>query len=174
MEFRLLLRAGVPLIAAHLLTTYYNETRPRYYDMLAESSEQKDERGAIDFIHYALQGFVDALDMQIGNILEEQIKVTWKNYVHEHCFSGRLTAALRRRRDLLLEISDCDKPVAVKEIGYRISGELAKLYQGKARALARDLNYLEGQGFLRQVDGGYEANRDRIKAFLPFRIATQS
>lgn len=170
LEFRLLLKSGVPLIAAHLLTTYYNETRQLYYEKLEASSHENDDIGAINFIHYALQGFVDALDKQINNILKEQIRVTWKNYVHENCFGGKLTMALRRRRDLLLEISEFDRPVSVDDIRHRMSIALLKLYQGKVRALMRDLNYLENKEYLQLTNAGYEANKEKIKAFLPFRL----
>ena len=101
LEFRLLMNAGVPSTAAHLLTSYYNKTRELYYDRLAASSRKKDP---VIFIMYALQGFVDAFDGQIQNILDEQLDTTWENYVHKNCFGGKLTSALRRRRDLLLEI----------------------------------------------------------------------
>ena len=63
LEFRLLMNAGVPLNAAHLLTSYYNKTRSLYYDTLEATSRtiQKKEGNPIAFVLYALQGFVDAV-----------------------------------------------------------------------------------------------------------------
>ena len=165
LEFRMLMNAGVPLTAAHLLTSYYNETRSQYYTTLAASSAY--ENGVVDFVQYSLQGFVDALDGQIKEILEEQLNVTWENYVHKSCFGGKLTSALRRRRDLLLEISNFKYPVLVKELRARLSVQLLKLYQDKPRMLMRDINYLEEMNLLERTREGYYATKEQMKAFLP-------
>ena len=165
LEFRLLMDAGVPLNAAHLLTSYYNETRTQYYASLEASSAHKN--GVIDFIQYSLQGFVDALDSQIKTILDEQLDITWENYVHESCFGGKLTQALRRRRDLLLEISKSKEPIPLNFLRRYISEDLAKLYQDKARVLMRDINYLLQKGLLTKNNSGYKADKNKMKAFLP-------
>lgn len=167
LEFRMLMKAGVPLTAAHLLTSYYNDTRDMYYAMLRASSI--DPNGELDFIQYAIQGFVDGLDSQITSILEEQLKVTWENYVHEECFGGRLTAALRRRRDLLLGISGFSGAMPMKELRHRLSEKVLKQYQGSSRKLMRDMNYLESRGLIRETADGYEASKDVVKAYLPLR-----
>lgn len=167
LEFRLLMNAGVPLNAAHLLTSYYNKTRSLYYDTLKATSRQRDG-DPIAFVLYALQGFVDALDDQIRSILQEQLNVTWENYIHKTVFGGKMTAALRRRRDLLLEISAFKEPVPYNELRHRLSGGLLKLYQGKtARALTRDLNDLAKRQLLIHGAPGYAAAKDRMRAFLP-------
>ena len=168
LEFRLLMRAGVPLTAAHLLTTFYNDTRERYYDTLVQSS--RVENGELAFIHYAVEGFVDALDRQIGSILEEQLDITWENYIHEVCFGGKLTAALRRRRDLLLEISHFTRPLTVKELRYRVSDDVLKQYQGSTKMLMRDINYLLNAELVYKTTDGYLAAKDKMKAFLPLKI----
>jgi len=169
LEFRLLMNAGVPLNAAHLLTSYYNKTRSLYYDTLEATSRtiQKKEGNPIAFVLYALQGFVDALDDQIKNILQEQLDVTWENYIHKTVFGGKMTPALRRRRDLLLEISTFKEPVFYNELKRRLSDGLLKLYQDKTpRALMRDLNDLEKRQLIRRMPG-YIAAKDRMRAFLP-------
>ena len=166
LEFRMLMNAGVPLTAAHLLTSYYNDTRQEYYEMLRRSS--RIEGGEFCFIEYALQGFVDGLDSEINSILEEQLNVTWENYVHEVCFGGKLTSALRRRRELLLEISKYERPVSVAEMKYRLSDKLLKQYQGSIKMLSRDINYLAKVGLIiYKEDEGYTAAKDKMKAFLP-------
>ncbi|MDR1472386.1 MAG: Fic family protein, partial [Synergistaceae bacterium] len=40
LEFRLLMSSGIPLTAAHLLTTHYNDTRLEYYSALASTSKK--------------------------------------------------------------------------------------------------------------------------------------
>ena len=167
LEFRMLMRAGVPLTAAHLLTSYYNDTRDLYYNKLNVSSRKLN--GELEFIQYAVQGFVDALDMQIASILEEQLNVTWVNYIHTVHFGGKLTPALRRRRDLLLSISAFPKAISLKELRYRLPAEILNQYQSSPRMLALDMSYLEKEGLIRKVAEGYEAAKDKVKAFLPLR-----
>lgn len=167
LEFRMLMKAGVPLTAAHLLTSYYNDTRDKYYEKLRASS--REDKGDIEFIHYAVQGFVDALDSQIESILEEQLKVTWENYVHEVCFGGKLTAALKRRRDLLLGISELSRGISKDELRYRLPEKVLRQYKDRSRMLTRDINYLEVRGLIRKRNGRYEASKDVVKAFLPLR-----
>ena len=149
------------------MTSYYNDTRDLYYNKLNVSSCELN--GELEFIQYAVQGFVDVLDMQIASILEEQLNVTWVNYIHTVHFSGKLTPALRRRRDLLLSISVFPKAVSLKELRYRLPDEILNQYQSSPRMLALDMSYLEKEGLIRKTTEGYEAAKGRVKAFLPLR-----
>ncbi len=167
LEFRMLMRAGVPLTAAHLLTSYYNDTRDAYCDTLRVSSQERN--GELKFLEYAVQGFADALDTQTDSILAEQLNVTWENYVHEVCFGGKLTPSMRRRRDLLLGLSEFSRPLTQKELRYRLPDEVLKQYQDSVRLLSRDMNYLEREGFVRNSPEGYEAAKELVKAFLPLQ-----
>jgi Fic family protein len=54
LEFYLLLRAGVPSIASHILSNHYNDTRTEYYRQLQLTCETGDIK---EFIQYALLGF---------------------------------------------------------------------------------------------------------------------
>ena len=65
-EYQILLTAGVPNPATHLLSNHYNETRSEYYRKLDGAS--RDPSGVIAFLVYALQGFVDGLKEQIDTI----------------------------------------------------------------------------------------------------------
>ena len=127
------------------------------------------QNGELEFLEYAVQGFIDALDKQIESILDEQLNVTWENYVHKVCFGGKLTIALRRRRDLLLGLSEFSRAVSVQELRYRLSDEVLKQYQSHTRMLSQDMNYLEARGLIRKSGQGYEAAKDLVKAFLPLR-----
>ena len=168
LEFRLLMKYGVPSTAAHLLTSYYNDTREQYYERLKMSS--CEVCGELDFIEYALQGFVDALDSQINIILGEQLNITWKNYIYNHCFGGKLTPALRRRRDLLLEVSKFAQYMTLRELRYRLPDEILRQYQDKIKMFQRDLNYLESEGMLYKTRAGYLAAKDKMKSLLPVKI----
>ena len=163
----MLMKAGVPLTAAHLLTSYYNDTREMYYEKLKESSRKFN--GELVFIEYAVQGFTDALDMEIGSVLEEQLRITWSNYVHEVCFGGKLTPALKRRRDLLLGISEFPRGISHSELRYRLPEQVLKQYKERSRMLMRDMNYLEKRGLIRRTGEGYEASKDVVRGYLPLR-----
>ena len=59
MELQILIAAGVPTPAAHLLSNHYNETRLEYYRQLDAASKSGGD--LTSFIGYAVQGFVDGL-----------------------------------------------------------------------------------------------------------------
>ena len=58
-EFFLLLRAGLPNIASHILSNHYNNTREEYYRQLEQAGKEKN---LSRFIAYAVLGFRDGLD----------------------------------------------------------------------------------------------------------------
>ena len=62
LEFYLLLRAGVPNIASHILSNHYNDTRAEYYRQLNYASETGDLK---EFIQYVLLRFRDGLEKVI-------------------------------------------------------------------------------------------------------------
>ncbi len=172
LEFRLLMACGVPLTAAHLLTTYYNETRTEYYLALAETSRKTSRfpmGNPLAFIQYALQGFLDKLDGEIKAILKEQLNVTWENYIHNTKFPGKLSEADARRRDLLLEISKFDVPIEIGELRLRLPHDTLSLYARKTpRTLSRDLGELERRELVTIFLGNWvAANKDKMRAFLP-------
>ena len=73
LEFYLLMRAGVPSIASHILSNHYNNTRTEYYRYL----QLVTETGNLgDFIQYALEGFRDGLEHTITVIHKDQTELT--------------------------------------------------------------------------------------------------
>ena len=75
LEFQLLLTAGMPDVAAHLLSNYYNETRSEYYRRLDLSWRKAS---ALPFMEYALEGFVDSLKQTQEKIAEIQTRIHWE------------------------------------------------------------------------------------------------
>jgi Fic family protein len=170
LEFRMLMASGVPMTAAHLLTTHYNDTRAEYYSALASTSQKQAGENPVNFILYALQGFVDALDEQIRIILEEQLNVTWENYIHNYEFTGALSDAQARQRELLLEISQFTSPITLNELRKRLSQELLAKYAKKTtRAFSRDINDLERRNLIFKTGTKILAAKSRMRAFLPIR-----
>src|SRR5262249_12978809 len=98
-EVKLLLDAGIPSDAAQLLSNYYNKTRSEYYRQLDLAS--KHGGNVLPFIEYAVIGFVDELREHITIIREQQVNVTWINYVHDE-FRDKKSGADRRRRMVIL------------------------------------------------------------------------
>ena len=167
LEFQILIDAGVPTPAAHLLSNHYNQTRAEYYCQLDRASQTGGD--VTPFLVYALQGFVDGLRIQIDQIRMQQWDVSWQNYVHD-VFRGKTSSSDVRRRQLVLDLSA--KPEGVRRGDLvRVSPEVASLYARKtAKTLSRDVNSLVGMGLLEQrEDGICRAKREVILAFLPLR-----
>ncbi len=167
MELQILLAAGVPMPATHLLSNHYNATRTEYYRRLDEASKSGGD--VVPFLRYATQGFVDGLRMQVERVWGQQYADRWEQFVYE-TFGGRITTeAERRRLELVLALSDEQEPVARRDIP-GLSPELAIAYSGTQRMLSRDLNTLEKLGLVEQAGRGFwRARREQILAFRPLR-----
>lgn len=164
MELRILLEAGVPTPATHLLSNHYNQTRNEYYRQLRLSSKGKGE--VLSFIQYALQGFVDGLHDQLSMIREQQFADRWEQYVYQR-FGRTNSQAQLRQRQLVLEISKFDRALPKSQLS-RLSTGLLEMYLGKTdKTLTRDVNAVVKMGLVRRYPDGYAANKGVIEAFLP-------
>lgn len=166
-EVLILLAAGVPMPAAHLLSNHYNLTRTEYYRQLDRASASGGD--PVQFVRYAIRGFVDGIRVQIDRAWQQQYADRWEQFVYE-TFGGSPTSdAGQRRLHLVLELSARDDPVPRREIP-RMTPELALAYADTERMLSRDLNALEVMGLIRQVKRGLWAPaREQILAFRPLR-----
>ena len=164
LEFLILTRSGmVPLPAAHLLSNHYNLTRDQYYRELDRASRNTK---TISFVTYAIQGFVDGLRGQIADVRQQQLEVTWVNYVHAVMNQHPSSQARDRQRDLVLAMpSDRDMP---KNELPMLTPQLAAAYATKGpRTLSRDVNRLRDAGLVHKHNKGWMANQFIMKAFLP-------
>jgi Fic family protein len=167
-EFFILLCAGVPTPAAHLLSNHYNDTRAEYYRQLEASSVSGGD--VVPFIRYAAQGFVDGLRAQLEDIRKEQSEVAWRDYVHARA-TGR-SAADERRRNLVLDLTR-HGPAAVADLA-GLSPRLAAAYARKThKTLTRDLGALCEMGLVVRVQGRWQANTDVLRAWLPLRLPSE-
>ncbi|HVQ60212.1 MAG TPA: Fic family protein [Solirubrobacterales bacterium] len=163
-ELRILMEAGVPMPAAHLLSNYYNLTREQYYRELDAAS--RESRGAIGFLEYAVRGFVDGLCDQLKIVRDQQFADRWEQYIYEQ-FSGRDAAPDRRRRALALGISEATEPVRPTDMR-RLSPKLAEEYAGKAeRTVYRDVEALLEMNLIEKVEGGFSPAKGQLLGFLP-------
>lgn len=171
-EFRYLLQAGFPTPAAHLLSNFYNSTRTMYYRMLDHAGQSKGDM--VDFIDYAVQGFVDQLKEQLNEIREMQWETTWENHVYKQFSKYRPSETTNRRRALVLELSK-----AASSGGWiprnsipDLSVKLARYYNDRTdKTLSRDLNHILSMNLIQQKGRMVRADREVILAFLPQRMS---
>ncbi len=165
-EFQLLLAAGVPTPAAHLLSNHYNQTRAEYYRQLDRASKSGGD--LLPFLEYAVQGFVEGLREQLKVIRDQQWEVAWENYVHD-VFRDKHSPAETRQRWLVLDLGNAKEPVPVGKIR-ELTPRLAKAYATKTpKTLQRDLGALEKLELVERSAANVRAKREVILAFLPWR-----
>lgn len=169
-EFQILLSAGIPSAAAHLLSNHYNMTRQEYYRYLDLAS--KSGGNVLPFLEYAIQGFVDGLQMQLMFIREQQLDVTWRNFIYEK-FRDRSRSSDKRMCRLALDLGQVGSRVPVSKIP-ELTPRLAKEYATTSyKTLKRDVAELEQMNLVEQTKEGVRANREIILAFLPPRIISE-
>lgn len=175
-ELYLLLKAGLPVPAAHLLSNHYNKTRSEYYLHLQKLSK-KDAFGRYPsfdgFLEYALQGMVDGLREQIEKVQNYQMGVMWEYYVYEYFknYSSNVGRGRdvqgKRMRDLLLSM-----PASWCNVEFRtLKQEVYHThYSGKTqRTLQRDLKELLEMGLVERSSVGYRAKREIVSGMLPLK-----
>jgi Fic family protein len=165
-EFHILLEAGMPSPAAHLLSNHYNETRPEYYRQLDAASKSGGD--LLPFLRYAVRGLVDGLREQLTFVWEQQWDIVWRNYVHE-LFQHKNSASDTRQRHLALDLGIRTDWVSMSEIT-ELTTRLAKAYANKTpKTVQRDLNVLASMGVIERETRRVRARRELIFAFLPLR-----
>ncbi len=162
-EFQTLVDAGAPSPAAHLLSNHYNETRSEYYRQLDRATQTGSP---IEFLTYALQGYVDGLRAQIGLIRELQLVSAWENHVNV-AFANSNSAADSRRRHLALDLATAGRPVAPHELR-TLTTRLAAAYAGKTpKTVTRDINALLSMGLAQREGKRVVSNQRSLIAFPP-------
>lgn len=139
-ELYLLLRGGIPNIASHILSNYYNLTRPQYY---AEINEATEKRSLTSFIEYALLGFRDGLEQTLKTIQKSQLEITWQKYVYDQFSSQKMGQkdVFKRRRRLALEMP-YDRWLTREELVF-INPQVATNYRNVSeKTIDRDLKTL--------------------------------
>jgi Fic family protein len=164
-ELQILLAAGMPMPAAHLLSNHYNATRGEYYRQLQQASRSGGD--VLPFLRYALQGFIDGIRQQLLRVWGQQYEDRWEQFIYE-TFGDTHTPATERRRRLVLELSKRDQPLQRREL-VKMTPELFDAYRHTERKLTRDLNALEALGLIVRVPEGWVPFREQIVAFRTLR-----
>jgi cell filamentation protein, protein adenylyltransferase len=165
-EFGILTAAGIPSVAAHLLSNHYNATRSRYYRELEYASKSGGEMTR--FLAYAVEGFVDELQQQLDEVHGWIVEAAWINHVHS-IFADARTNTARRQRNLALALPAEDF-VPRSQIS-TLTPQLAEAYAGKqVKTVTRDLNALSKLGLIERGPRGIRAKREIMLSLLP-RVA---
>lgn len=167
-EFQILLAAGVPSVAAHLLSNFYNQTRDQYYRELAKASQGGGKIAG--FLQYAIRGLHDALDVQIDVIRQHQWDVAWRDHVYQR-FRGQRGIAAERRRSLALELGKTRGVISIPLSAIRsTSPELAASYATRTtKTLSRDIHELVQRKLVVVGPDGVTANGAVLARLLPDR-----
>jgi Fic family protein len=170
-EFQLLLAAGLPTPACHVLSNYYNKTRSRYYQVLRESS-QAEGHPLWRFVSYAIRGFAEELREQVDAIQQHQLGLAWFQLISEIKLA-ETEATSSRRQALLLALPPGGPEDFTPIIGLnRLNPDLAAQYAVKTpKTMTRDINALEQAGLVvRNGDGdGIRPRIEQLFNFLPLR-----
>jgi Fic family protein len=168
-ELHILLSAGVPSPAAHLLSNHYNQTRSEYYRKLDYSSKSSGDM--VPFILYAVKGLVDGLHDQLEEIWSQQMDVVWRNFVHEQ-FKNKNSHTDTRQKSAALDLGAKGDWIQIGEIT-ELTTRLARAYAGKTpKTVQRDINALIKMGLIIRDGRKVKANREVILAFLPLAKKT--
>lgn len=167
LEFQILLSAGVPAPASHLLSNHYNLTRADYYRQLDRASKSGGD--VVPFILYAVQGLLDGLRGQLQKIKSQVLDEVWQSYAHDQ-FLDRTSPSDVRRKDLIEDLSKMSTPVPVSQLA-GITPRVARHYARKTtKTVTRDVNELKKMGLVTvQEDGSVRPRKERVLAFLPDR-----
>ena len=162
-EFHLLAASGlVPTPAVHLLSNHYNQTRGRYYRVLDRSS-RIPPWSPLEFVSYALGGFVDGLEEQLAWIKVQHNMLAWRDYVDE-VMRPYSTAAGRRQRELVLTLR-ATEPIPRSEIRF-LTPQLAAAYADKtSKTITRDINRLIALGLVERTPQGIRSLSEKLDAF---------
>jgi Fic family protein len=170
LEFYLLLRAGVPQIASHILSNHYNETRTDYYRRLQEATETGN---LTNFFLYALVGFRDGLEGVLEVIHHNQIDLTWSNYVHdtiESLSDEKNEKVLERLRQLAYYIPG-ETYLSFDEIK-TVHPKVIRHYQKLSdMTLQRDLDILIKLDLLVQEKKKIRTKKEALRMFMPASVA---
>lgn len=165
LEFYVLLRAGNPDISSHILSNFYNDTRPEYYRQLDRAS--KAGGNLTDFITYAVQGLRDGLRETLATIQRSVFETSWRSYIYERFAEVKYRKDIfKRRRDLALAMP-LGMVLNIEQLAI-LTPKLARQYAKVVeRTLQRDLAALINLELIVKSKKGFTPNAFALKFNLP-------
>ena len=168
LEFYILLRAGNPDIASHILSNFYNETRNEYYSELKQASQKRD---LSSFISYALQGFHDGFLKILEVVQIAQSETAWRSYIFEKfaALTYHKKGVFKRRRSLVLNMP-MGKDLGLDQLAI-LTPELAREYAKLSElTLKRDLKILIDLGLVVKDKDTYTINLEMLRIKMPQQL----
>lgn len=168
MEFQILLSAGLPTIAAHLISNHCNETRNMYYLHLDRVG--REGGNPIEFFRYAMEGLRDGLEKQWVRVRSQLYLMTWEDHVFQ-VFGGKRGMIANRRRNLALDLVKAEfiQSISIDEVS-EISPRVIRAYADRhRRTVQRDVEYLQGVGLVNYSDGRVSPNQTALFGILSHR-----
>ncbi len=170
LEFYLLIRAGVPDIASHVLSNHYNETRDEYYRQIESATRKND---LTEFIEYAVTGFTRGLLATLLTVQENQLVISWTNYIYEQFDTkkgrGQAVRANKNKRTILLNTPH-DKSLPLDELKRHASAIAVIADSVTPRSFLRYLEELIEQGYLEKTKDGYRAKAEILSAYMALSV----
>jgi Fic family protein len=161
-EFYILMRAGLPSVASHLLANFYSETRAEYYRQLQRA---KQEQSLSDFLVYAVTGLRDGLTRAMHEAQRNAREQMWQVLVYDK-FGERVKKrrdVFRRQRDVALALP-LDRDIRFVEVK-TLTPRLATAYSDATeRMILRDLTELERLELIVRGPGLVRANSDLLSS----------
>jgi len=168
-EFYLLLRAGLPDIASHILSNHYNNTREEYYRQFEQAGKEKS---LSRFIAYAVLGFSDGLNEVLDVVQKNVLKTAWHNYIYEILDSkkaaGKTKAIVKRRRDIALNFP-MDAFKSIESLLNDNPAFIRAYAHYSPMTLKRDLLELEKLELIARQGDSYKANIEILKQSMPLK-----
>jgi Fic family protein len=156
-EFYILMRAGLPSMASHLLANHYNDTRAKYYHLIQHAGETQN---LTPFLLYAVGGLVDGLMKTLEAIHENAMEQMWRVLVYGKfdALKPERRGAFRRRRSLALALP-LERSISYDDIP-NLTPELATAYaEANPRTVQRDIRELVAMDLAVRNAGLIKANR---------------
>ena len=168
-EFYILLRAGLPDIASHILSNFYNETREEYYRQLDTATR---ENSLSSFIKYAVTGFRDGLVDVLNIVQANLLETSWHNFIYEMIDSkkaaGKSKAIVKRRRSLALNFPT-DKFYTLDEVMNTVAPITREYARHSPVTLRRDIAELERLEIIVSSGPKFKGNMEILKGLMPMR-----
>jgi Fic family protein len=168
LEFFVLVRAGLPDIAAHVLANHYNQSRAEY---AAHFEHARTHRDLSEFIEYAVQGLCDGLKATLSSVQGDAFRIVWRSHVYD-VFADytdyKKRSIFKRRRALALEMPPT--PFSPESLLQR-SERLLQVYMNlDRRAILADLDVVVSLGLAEKLENGrYVATTHKISTHLANR-----
>lgn len=171
-ELYILLRAGNPDIASHILSNFYNETRSEYYRQLHDANTRRD---LTKFIEYAVQGLRDGLKRTLETIQQSQHEITWSKFIYDRFAEKKYVkrSVFNRQRKLALSFPT-DKALTLTEVPL-LNAEVAREYATLSeRTVRRDIEALIELGIVASGGGKFFANTEILSGQVAQRADSQT